>query len=219
VPSIRSRMIKRLTRSKFPIAGWMGLAFAAEAGVAAVALAVFGADKHGTIIALQLTGRLSFLLFLPAYAGSAMATLFARLQPLRRHGREFGLAFASAHIAHLGLVGWLCWIGAAPAVGTFVLFGIAAFWTYLLALLSFGQLQRMLGPQGWWFVRLVGMNFIFYAFAVDLVKLPGNSGGGVRYLAGYLPFAALAAGAPVVCLISFLFRRFGPASVAPRTSS
>jgi hypothetical protein len=193
-------------RSRFPNAGWMGLALAAETGVAAIALAVFGANEHGTIIALQLTGRLSFLLFLPAYAGGAMATLFVRLQPLRQHGREFGLAFASAHLVHLGLVVWLCWIGAAPGIRAFIVFGVAAFWTYLLALLSFSEPQRALGPRGWWFVRLVGMNYIFFAFARDLLKLPGSSGGGVRYIAAYLPFAALAIGAAIAYVMSFLLR-------------
>jgi hypothetical protein len=193
-------------RSRFPVAGWMGLALAAETGVAAIALAVFGANEHGTIIALQLTGRLSFLLFLPAYAGRALAALFVRLQSLGQHGREFGLAFASAHLVHLGLVGWLCWIGAAPGTGVFIVFGIAAFWTYLLALLSFDGPQRALGLRGWWLVRLVGMNYIFCAFARDLLKLPGSSGGGVRYIAEYLPFAALAIGAAVAYLMSFLTR-------------
>jgi hypothetical protein len=55
-------------------------------------------------LALELTARWSFLLFWLAYAGNAVAILFgAQLAA----GREFGLAFASAHLVHIGLVVWL----------------------------------------------------------------------------------------------------------------
>jgi hypothetical protein len=47
------------------------------------------------------TVRFSFLLFWPAYAGSALWALFGQtFLPLKRRGREFGLAFASVHRPH-----------------------------------------------------------------------------------------------------------------------
>ncbi|HXA90245.1 MAG TPA: hypothetical protein VNW96_17090, partial [Mycobacterium sp.] len=46
---------------------WMGSAFAANAVLAAIVLAVFGAGKLGTGHALQITARFSFLLFWLAY--------------------------------------------------------------------------------------------------------------------------------------------------------
>jgi hypothetical protein len=99
----------------------------------------------------------------------------------RRNGREFGLAFASAHLAHLGLVGWLCAIGAAPA-GVFVLFGIAAFSLYLLAVLSVPAARLRL-------LRLVTMTHIAYAFAADF--LTHKQVAGIRDTLAYLPFSAL----------------------------
>jgi hypothetical protein len=60
-------------------------------------------------VALRMTARWSFLLFWVAYAGGALATLFGpALAPLSGRGREFGLAFAAAHLVHIGLVIWLC---------------------------------------------------------------------------------------------------------------
>ena len=102
-------------RSGATTALWMGSAFGAAAALAVVVIDIMGADQKGTNAALFLTGRLSFMLFWPAYTGSAMAELFGQtFLPLRRRAREFGLAFASAHLVHLGLVAWLCRIGAAP---------------------------------------------------------------------------------------------------------
>lgn len=180
----------------------MGTAFAAEAVLAALLLALFGAGERGTAIALLATARLSFLLFLAAYTGGAMATLFGPLlfggafAWLRRHGREFGLAFAAGHLVHVGLVGWLCWIGAAPGIGTFVFFGTALVFTYGLALLSLRPLQRMAGRSGWRLLRTVGMNFIAYAFAADFLKDP--LAGGAKHQFEYLPFAVLAVAGPLV---------------------
>jgi hypothetical protein len=48
-----------------PVAAvWMGLAFCAALGLAALALAAMGPGVHGTIVALKVTARFSFLLFL-----------------------------------------------------------------------------------------------------------------------------------------------------------
>lgn len=184
---------------------WMVSAFAAQLCVAAAVLVAFGAGERGTSMALQATARLSFLLFLPAYAGGAAAILFgAVFQPLRRRTREFGLAFASAQLVHLGLVAWLSYIGAAPPLSVFIFFGIAAFWTYLLALFSIGSLQGRLGSMGWWLFRTVALNYIAYAFAVDFLRVPVL--GNLKHMAAYLPFAFLSIAAPLVRLAAFLQR-------------
>lgn len=175
----------------------MGSAFGAAALLAALLLARFGAGERGAIIALLATARLSFLLFLAAYVGGGMVVLFGpAFGTLRRHGREFGLAFAAAHLVHVGLVGWLCWIGAAPGKDVFVFFGVALAWIYLLALLSIPRLQRMVGRTVWRLVRAVGMNFIAYAFAVDFLK--GPLSGGLKHVVEYGPFAVLAVVGPLV---------------------
>jgi hypothetical protein len=182
----------------------MGSAFGAALILAAVVLAVLGADKNGTDAALAATARLSFLLFWAAYTGSALTALFgATFQPLKQRAREFGLAFAAAHLVHIGLVGWLCWIGAVPAVSVFVFFGVALIFTYLLALFSIGNLQRALGPRSWWLLRTVGMNYIAYAFFVDFMRFPLL---GVKHIVAYLPFLVLAIVGPLLRLAAWTLR-------------
>jgi hypothetical protein len=156
-------------------------------------------------VALQVTARFSFLLFWPAYTARAMTTLFGpAFEPLKRRGREFGLAFASAHLVHLGLVAWITYIGKAPARGVFLFFGAAVLWTYLIALFSIPRLQRALGSKGWWLLRVVGLNYIACAFAKDFLRYPQF--GSFKYLAGYLPFAALSVVGPLLCLGAFVQR-------------
>jgi hypothetical protein len=189
-----------------PIASvWIGSAFCAALGLSGVVLATLGPGERGTDVALQATARLSFLLFWPAYAGGALTTLFGRaFEPLKRRVREFGLAFASAHLVHIGLVVWLTRIGAAPPLGSFVFFGIAVLCTYLLALFSIARLQQTLGSKGWRLLRVVGLNYIAYAFAVDFLRYPQF--GNIKYLIGYLPFAVLSVVGPILCLAAFMRR-------------
>jgi hypothetical protein len=187
------------------VAVWMASAFCAALGLAALVLAALGPEKHGTIVALQVTARFSFLLFWLAYAAGAMTTLFGpAFEPLKRRGREFGLAFASAHLVHLGLVAWLTYIGEAPARGVFLFFGIAVLWVYLIAVFSIPRLQKTLGPKGWWLLRVVGLNYIAYAFAKDFLGDPQL--GSFKYLVTYLPFAALSVVGPLLCLAAFVQR-------------
>jgi hypothetical protein len=186
-------------------AGWIASAFCAALGLAALVLWIVGPGVKGTILALQLTARFSFLLFWSAYAGGAMAALFGPVfEPLKRHARDFGLAFASAHLVHLALVAWLTYIGAAPSRGVFVFFGIAALWVYLLALFSIPRLQQSLGSRGWWLLRFVGLNFIAYAFAKDFLGY--RQFGSVKYLVGYFPFAVLSIAGPLLCFSAFVRR-------------
>jgi hypothetical protein len=183
----------------------MGLAFSVAVGLSVVVLGLFGADQKGTGRALVVTARLSFLLFWPAYAGGAMTALFgATFEPMKEHAREFGLAFASAHLVHIGLVAWLCLIGDAPSVTTFVFFGIAVVWTYLLALFSIGRLHAVLGHRYRRVLSTVGLNYIAFAFAVDFVNHPPRFD--VKYAVGYLPFAGLAVAGPLLRLAALTLR-------------
>ena len=183
----------------------MAAAFCAALGLAVLVLAVFGTDERGTDIALQVTARFSFLLFWPAYAAGAMTALFGPVfEPFKGRAREFGLAFASAHLVHLALVAWLTYIGHAPSRGVFVFFGVAVLWTYLLALFSIRHLQQALGSRGWWFLRVVALNYIAYAFAKDFLRYPQL--GSIKYLAGYAPFAILSVLGPLLYLAAFVRR-------------
>jgi hypothetical protein len=176
---------------------WIVSAFCVALILSAAVLGLEGAGETGTTAALRATGRLSFLLFFLAYTGSAMASLFGQsFQPIRRRTREFGLAFASAHLVHLALVAWLCWIGGTPATPVFVRFGIAVVWTYAIALVSFGDPRQMLGSVGWWLLRAVGLNYIAYAFATDFTNHPFS--GGITHLIEYVPFAILSVCGPIL---------------------
>jgi len=192
-----------LMRSRPAVAFWMASALCIAVGLAASALFVEGVNASGIALALRVTARWSFLLFWLAYSGGALTSLFGpTFEPLKRRAREYGLAFASAHLVHLGLVGWLCLIGAAPPADAFVFFGIAAMWVYLLALFSIDRLRMALSPLAWRLLRLVGMNFVAYAFAKDF--LGGPLGGGVVHVVEYLPFAALAIAGPGLRLVAWL---------------
>jgi len=105
----------------------MAAAFCAALGLAALVLAALGTGERGTDVALQVTARFSFLLFWAAYTAGAMTALFGpAFEPIKRRAREFGLAFASAHLVHLALVAWLTYIGHVPPRGVFVFFGVAS---------------------------------------------------------------------------------------------
>jgi hypothetical protein len=194
-----------MTLARPNAAVWMGSAFCAALGLAALVLAALGTGERGTDVALQLTARFSFLLFWPAYAAGAMTALFGTVfEPFKRRAREFGLAFASAHLVHLALVAWLTYIGDAPPREVFIFFGVAVLWTYLLALFSVRRLQLALGSKGWWCLRVLGLNYIAYAFASDFLRYPQLSS--IKYLVGYVPFAVLSVVGPLICLAAFMRR-------------
>lgn len=200
-------------RSAPTVAIWMGSAFCAALGLAIIALAVLGADEFGTVTALRVTARLSFIFFWLAYTSSAMTTLFgATCQRLKQRVREFGLAFASAHLIHIGLVAWLCWIGHTPDRSTFILFGVALFWTYGLAVCSIDRVNAALSRNGWWLVRMLGLNYVLYAFAVDFLR--PSPAGNVKYIVAYLPFSILVIAAPLLRFGALLLH-FGHQRRAP----
>jgi hypothetical protein len=193
---------------------WMGVAFGVALALAAPVLAVAGTDAEGLRVALRVTARWSFVLFWMAYAGGAVATLLGpAVAPLARRGREFGLAFASAHLVHIGLVVWLYQIlNHLPLSGPLsAFFVIGIFWTYLLAALSFGGLSEALGRRYWHLVRFVGMNYILLAFARDFVPPVIRSGIAHQDIwrsVAYVPFAAMSVAAPLLVFAATACRRF-----------
>src|SRR5258708_15325172 len=54
---------------------WIGSAFCAALGLAALVLAALGPGERGTIAALQVSARFSFLLFWLAYTGGGVTAL------------------------------------------------------------------------------------------------------------------------------------------------
>jgi hypothetical protein len=203
-----------MKRNSVPVL-WMGAAFGIALALAVAVLAVEGTDAKSITVALQVTARWSFLLFWVAYAGGAMATLFGpALAPLARRGREFGLAFAAAHLVHIGLVVWLYQIlNRLPLSGPlFVFFAIGIVWTYLLAALSFGGLSKALGPRRWCWLRFMGMNYILLAFARDFVPSVIHAGiarQGLWLAVDYVPFGVMSIAAPVLVFAAAARRRWG----------
>lgn len=190
-------------------------AFAVEFFLAAAVLGVFGTGERGLFIALRATARWSFLVFWLAYAGGALATLLGPgFRPIAERGRQFGLAFAAAHLVHAGLVAWLYAVSPKPPVpaSSLIFFGVGLFWTYLLAFFSIGSFSRWLGPSAWRILRTIGVEYIAFAFFVDFARNPFH--GGLRNLAAYLPFLALALAGWALRLAAWARRRARPRAVA-----
>lgn len=193
-------------------AGWMGAAFGGALVLAASVLALRGGGEKGIRAALDVTARWSFVLFWLAYSAAALGNLFRPvLRPLARRGRDFGLAFASAHLVHVGLIVWLgIVLDRIPLRGgLLVFFATAIFFTYLLAALSFG-LADWLGPRLWRAIMFLTMNYILIAFARDFVLGAIKAQTAhleLRHLLDYSFFTALCIAAPLLCLAASARRR------------
>jgi hypothetical protein len=188
----------------------MGVAFGIALVIAAAVLMLRGADNKSIRLALELTARWSFLLFWLAYAGGALANLFG-WEFLAGRGRDFGLAFAAAHLVHIALVVRLYQISTrAPlSQALFLFFAVGLFWTYLLAALSFGG-AKALGAPLWRVLRFVGMNYILLAFARDFVLPmlhPKPEQQTLAHFLAYVPFAVASIAAPLLVLAATLQRR------------
>ena len=177
---------------------WICAAFCAALGLAFAVLVLVGPDVRGTRIALRVTARFSFLLFWIAYAGRALAEVFGpSFQAVAARGRDFGLAFASAHLVHVGLIVWLYRISPDPPVSeaVFVFFGLGVVWTYVLALFSFKRPSRAIGSACLRIIRTVGVEYIAAAFSVDFVLGPLMNDllqKQPKTILVYLPFSVLA---------------------------
>lgn len=203
----------RIRDRAFSTGWWVLGSFAAALVLAVLVLSTAGVGERGLDLALQATARLSFLLFLPAYLGSPLTAIFGSMfRPVKERGRDFGLAFASAHVVHLSLVGALCIIGAAPPAASFMFFGGGAVLTYLIALFSITDPRRMLPLPLWRLLLLLGMNYIMFAFAVDFLREPVITE--FRRMAIYLPFQLLSVAALVLRLTGFVMRLGGRNVVA-----
>jgi hypothetical protein len=176
----------------------MCAAFCAAVTIAALVLSIAGTGEKGTGIALRLTGRLSFLLFWPAYAGGAMAALFgSHFGILARHRRDFGLAYAAAQLVHVGLVAHLASISDGPIMESIMpFFAIGVVWTYVLAFSSVERLSRFFSPNLWRVLRNLGLEYLALVFFADLVLLPINAH--TKHPFEYLPFSVLIIVGPIL---------------------
>lgn len=192
-----------------PSAGlWMCASFCAALTLAVAVLAALGTGNEGTGMALHLTGRLSFLLFWLAYTGAAMAALFGpRFGILAQHGRDFGLAYASAQLVHFGLVARLVSMSGRPIVVSIMpFFAVGVVWTYALALSSLERLSNLFSPSLWQVLRNVGLEYLALVFFADLVLLP--IGAHTNHPLEYLPFSILIVVGPIL-RVAAIVRRSG----------
>ncbi len=170
----------------FPLAS-----FFVAVALVAILFVTSGAGDRETELALRVTARWSFLPFWFAYSGSAIGRLFGpRLAGLTHCRREFGLAFASAQLVHVGLVLWLF-----HGLGS----GMAFFWvgtlfTCLLVLFSLPQLRDRLAPRFCKFFSTIAIEYIALVFLVDFILLPIRNGGLERFPTTYVPFAFMILG-------------------------
>lgn len=191
---------RRLMQEKGPAWTWMSAGFAVAAAIAACVLAVLGTTPRAIHAALFITARWSFLLFWLAYAGGGLAVVLGPVaRPIARHGREFGLSFAAAHLVHVGLVAWLCLIGAAPRWGLFYFFVPPLLVLYVIALSSIPTVHRKLGRPLWAILRTGGMTYIAYAFGADFLANPFSRE--PRHILLYAPFALMTVTGPALHLL------------------
>ena len=162
---------------------------------------------HRVDAALRATARWSFVWFWLASTGGALTALFgARFRPLGQRARDFGLAYASAHVVHLGLVSWVLYNAVSPFDrSALIFFGIGVFWTYLLALLSIKRLAATVNPTLLRTLRIVGVEYISLVFLVDFNKHLFETD--LYSLVYYLPFQLLAVAGPLLRL-SVVVRRW-----------
>jgi hypothetical protein len=184
---------------RFTARGWMAAAFCV--GLAVFALArltqIRGAD-------LGATARWSFVLFWLGSTGGALARLFGpTFDELARRARDLSLAYAAAQLVHLGIVVRVLYTSPQPA-SELLFFGMAVFWTYLLAAVSLTKLSVRLDPRVWRILRTVGVEYIALAFLVDFARYRFD--GGFFNAVYYLPFLVLAIAAPALRLAAFVKR-------------
>jgi hypothetical protein len=186
---------------------WIAAGLLVSLVLAAAVLAVAGAGEHGTALALRVTARWCFLLFWPAYAGSALARFCGpRFAFLALRGREFGLAFAAALFVHVGLVLWLMDVAADQRAPMLLFWGGVAC-AYLLALLSLPRLRSWLGPSAWRISCEGAMQYIALVFAVDFIVEPLRANGPDKYPLTYLPFVIMLLGGAFLRLVGQIPRQ------------
>ena len=201
-----------MTRRHDPAWVWMIGAFGGALALAAAVLAGHGTGPDGLRLAVRFTARWSFLYFWLSYAGGAMATLLGpAFAGLARRARALGLAFAAALQVHIGLVVWLgVVIGQIPLQGGVLgFFLVALFFSYLLALMSFGVGMRNLGRL-WRPLLFLGATYILIAFGRDFVLgALDQQNQHWPYAAEYVPFALLSLLAIPLRLAAFLRQLLG----------
>jgi hypothetical protein len=193
----------------FRVGLWMGAAFGAALAVAVGAMVIKGPGESGTGVGLRLTARVSYLFFWLAYVGGAMPTLFGpAFDIIARRAREFGLAFASAQLVHVGLVVWLAWVSPQQSISDAVMpfFAIGVVWTYLLAIFSINCVSNMFSPDFLRVLRTIGAEYIALTFFTEFIIFAKHP---LQYPILYVPFWGMLVVGPLLRLAATMRHMHG----------
>jgi hypothetical protein len=188
----------------------MESAFCGALALAVGIMLIEGTGVNGTIAALRLTARFSYALFWLGYVGGAARILFGpAVDTVARRAREFGLAFASAQLVHVGLVIWLAWISPPQPLKDAVMpfFAIGIVWTYLLAALSVDRARDVFGPSMLRIFRTIGSEYIALTFFTDFVLLHKYP---PAHLILYVPFWLMLLAGPLLRSVVAMKETLGP---------
>lgn len=169
--------ISRLNSNQKNFAVFLGVAIPAALG-SFFYLRASGVNDGNLVLLLKLTARLSFMIYLVIFIARPLRQLITSnlTRWLVRERRSLGIAFASMHTVHLGLIAMRFSelpLFERPLIGT--IFGATAYTLmYLMLLTSFDAPARAIGPKNWKRLHKTGLYFIGFVFIATLLPEPGQ---------------------------------------------
>lgn len=134
--------------------------------VAATYLLTTGIDDDSISLALRVSARVSFALFIIAFAARPLQQLVRAPWTARllRNRRLIGVAFAGVHTAHFGLV--LMRLNHVPEFDSaFSVSGAAVYgFMYAMLITSFSGPARAIGPRAWKVLHKLGIFVVLAGF-------------------------------------------------------
>lgn len=129
-------------------------------------------------LALRLTARLSYMMYLLVFVARPLRQLVAGTATgwLLRERRSIGIAFAAMHSVHLGLIAYRFSVvpGLEYAVIDAVFGGTAYLLLYLMLITSFDAPARALGAKNWRLLHKIGLYYIGFIFVATLLPEAGE---------------------------------------------
>lgn len=182
-----------MTRQDSWFEGWRitGMAALAVGAMALAILLIAGYDERGLHLVIRSTAQTSFVLFLSAFAATALVKLWpSRFSKwLRRNRRYVGVSFAASHTLHaLAIIALASLTGGASlretSAGELAGGGMAYAFILAMAATSSDKAVSRMGPRRWGLLHTVGMYYIWMIFMFSY-------GGRAVVSIYYLPFALL----------------------------
>ena len=182
-------------------------AFFGSALIAAIFLYYGGSSDDSIRVALRVSARCAFLFFLLAFVARPLQQLYSTrvTRALLEHRRQFGIAFAGVHCAHLMLI-----IYRAQQIPDFNVelgrshFGVIVYLLILFMLItSFDAPARALGPRNWKILHTTGVYAI--GFALTQTLLPNSRAEASQ--PDYILFTLLIVSAVALRLVAFIRQR------------